>query len=396
VIAADVRPGVGVADRAVTTRKQVPRGGLFAMGLALTAVVLSVTLAAPAVAAAEPESPTPTSEACPRVIFYFSRGSGQSLNRGERGVSSPGVQVFDDLAKRYEPSVVGSMSDAYTAVALTFSIGGLSLPNPLIPAPYFASVANGVQVSDQNVADLTVLCPRSWLVLGGYSQGAEVTREALAKLGESERQHVAAVVLFGDPFFSASEPNVSTLSSFDPHQVGLLRQLPVATPAPVAVAYSGKIFSWCHLHDVVCQGIHFGNGWSAHKTYAEDAEDAASRIAGRLAAVGLPPGLFAGAARPSVYLVRGTCLSGTCALAQWSGPGTSSFKPVGAVYEGQEVAIACQTQGQAMTGPSGRSSAIWDRLGDGAFVSDLYLTTPDVGQFSAPLPRCQALTVGTP
>jgi len=265
-----------------------------------------------------------------------------------------------------------------------------------VPPAYFDSVANGVQVSAQNVADVEALCPRAWLVLGGYSQGAQVTREVLARLGEAERRHVAAVVLFGDPYFSATEPNVLTLSNFNPRQDGLLRQLPVSAPPQIAAGYGGEVFSWCHLRDMVCQGIHFGNGWSSHKTYAENAEEAAARVAGRLAVLGLPPGVPTAATLPFTYSVRGTCVSGTCGLAEWSGPGTSGFKAVGAAYEGQAVTVACQTAGQTITAPSGHVSAIWDRLASGTFVSDLYLNTPNVGRFSAPLPHCQALSVGTP
>lgn len=336
-----------------------------------------------------------TSVGCPRVIVYFARGSGQPLVSSERGLAPPAVEVLDDLRKRYERSVVESMANPYTAVGLTFSLDTLRLPNLFVARRYFSSVGNGVQVATQNVADLTLLCPSSWLVLGGYSQGAQVTREVLVRLGEPERERVSAVVLFGDPYFSPTEPNVLTLSSFNERQRGLLRQLRAGSPSPVPASFDGEVFSWCHLHDIVCQGRHRGNGWSSHKTYAEDAEEAATRIAGRLAVDGLPPGLATNAVLRA-YAVHGTCTSGTCGLAVWSGPGAGSFRAVGAVYEGQHATVACQTRGQTMSASSGRTSAIWDRLANGGFVSDLYLNTPNVGEFSPPLPRCGALSVGTP
>lgn len=390
-----------MADRDPTTS---PRGGAngslvrraLSAALAVTAMVAALlTSASSAVAFVEVAGSAP--EGCPRVVLYFARGSGQLLKDAERGLATPGIQLFDDLARRYEPDVVGSMANAYTAAALTFPVGGLNLPNPFVAIPYRQSVANGVQSADQNIADLATLCPRSWLVLGGYSQGAQVMRAALAKLDEQERQHVAAVVFFGDPYFSASEPNVQTFSTFDRHESGVLRQLPAPVPAPIDAFYGGRVFSWCHLHDIVCQGLHLGNGWSSHKTYYEDAEEAAGRIAGRLAAAGFAPGLPASSATTLYgYRVSGTCAAGTCGLAEWSGPGTSSFRRVGAAYEGQEVGVACQAIGQMMTGASGRPSAIWDQLVSGAFVSDLYLNTPNVGEYSPPLPHCQALAGAAP
>ena len=94
------------------------------------------------------------------------------------------------------------------------------------------------------------------------------------------------------------------------------------------------------------------------------------------------------------YSVHGTCITGTCAVAVWSGPGTSSFKALSAVHEGQEVRVICQASGQRMLGPSGLESAIWDRLSSGGFVSDLYLNTPAVGRFSSTLSQCKGLAVG--
>jgi hypothetical protein len=282
-------------------------------------------------------------------------------------------------------------------VAVTFSFFGLHLLNPFILGPYGDSADNGVQSAVQNVADLTMLCPESWLVLGGYSQGAQVIRTALSALGEPERHRIAAVTLFGDPYFSASEPNVLTLSSFNPSQGGVLRLIRPSGAPPIGAVYNGRVFSWCHEHDFICQGPGRGNTGASHGTYGADAEEAATRITSRLAAVGVAPGLIANASTLlTTYRVRGTCVSGTCGLAEWSGPGTSAYRAEGAAYEGQEVRVACQAEGQLVLGPSGVASAIWDRLASGAFVSDLYLNTPAVGQFSSALPRCKALAVGAP
>ena len=78
-------------------------------------------------------------------------------------------------------------------------------------------------------------------------------------------------------------------------------------------------------------------------------------------------------------------------VAEWSGPGSSSFSPVGAAHEGEKLAVICQAVGQDTVGANGASSAIWDRLSTGAFVSDFYVDAPTVGSFSPPIPPCRGL-----
>ncbi|MGW0738140.1 SH3 domain-containing protein [Streptomyces sp. NPDC002851] len=66
-----------------------------------------------------------------------------------------------------------------------------------------------------------------------------------------------------------------------------------------------------------------------------------------------------------------------------SGPGTSYAK-VGRLSAGTRVTIGCQTRGQTVTGPLG-TSALWDRIGAGRYVSDTYVRTGSDGYVA---PRC--------
>lgn len=54
--------------------------------------------------------------------------------------------------------------------------------------------------------------------------------------------------------------------------------------------------------------------------------------------------------------------------------------------------ILCQTYGDTVTDPqTGISSNIWDDIGTDqapAYVSDLYVDTPAVGNFSPGIPQC--------
>lgn len=65
-----------------------------------------------------------------------------------------------------------------------------------------------------------------------------------------------------------------------------------------------------------------------------------------------------------------------------SGPSTSA-SAVGTVASGTRVRIYCQTTGSTVTGRYGTSS-IWNRIGDGRFVSDAYTYTGSDGRVAPP------------
>lgn len=90
------------------------------------------------------------------------------------------------------------------------------------------------------------------------------------------------------------------------------------------------------------------------------------------------------------YRVFGTCADGACGLKIRNGPGYTNYQQIGVLSDGDELRIVCQARGERV-GPSprtGNSSSIWDRLQGGGWVSDLYATTPNVDQFSPPIPQC--------
>ncbi len=245
---------------------------------------------------------------CPPVILYFARGSSQVLAGTVTGFGRPGHLLSEELRRHYGTKVIGTMGDAYPAVAVT--------PRSMLGKGYRRSVESGVESARQNVADLTMLCPGSWFVLGGFSQGAQVIRTALDGLNETAQRRIAAVALFGDPYFDAAERTVIALSNYRRARRGALRKLRPAGAPAIGVRFAGRVFSWCHDRDLICQSA---GSLASHETYERDVGEAVTRIAGRLAALGVSPEVVANASKP--YEVRGTCLSGTCALAEWGGPG---------------------------------------------------------------------------
>jgi hypothetical protein len=90
-----------------------------------------------------------------------------------------------------------------------------------------------------------------------------------------------------------------------------------------------------------------------------------------------------------VHHVYGTCYDGACGLKERAGPGYSHYAQVGLKYDGDEVDIVCQVHGELVgPGRDGLSSDVWDKLTDGAWVTDYYVDTPNAGSFSPPIPQC--------
>lgn len=88
------------------------------------------------------------------------------------------------------------------------------------------------------------------------------------------------------------------------------------------------------------------------------------------------------------YRVDGTCADGSCVLNECSEPAPCGLKNVGRLQEGELVDIICQLRGQEAEAPNGVVSYIWDRLASGAYVSDLFVSTPRTNRFSRQIPRC--------
>jgi hypothetical protein len=359
------------------------------------------------------EGPASNVGGCPEIILYFSRGSGQELDTDaerhheqlyggngahELGLANPGFQLLDALIDKYGPHNVGAIANGYLAVPVPV--------NPLRRGAYLASVDQGVGSAERNINDLTRLCPHSKLILGGFSQGAQVTHIALANLNQGEQNHIAAVLLFGDPYFSAedavirSEQNANPGLNPDPSKRGVgYFAFSNVHPPKVDVTFRGKAFSWCHRFDPVCQTVDLRHPWkslkgvSGHKAYAEEIAAAVGVISSRVRTSGSAHVATSATHR---YAIANTCHGGMCAVAEWTGPGQANYDPAGALHEKQVVGIVCQITGETVSGGNGGSSSIWDRLDTGSFVPDYYVGTPGIGVPTPGIPECHGLKTGVP
>jgi surface antigen len=107
----------------------------------------------------------------------------------------------------------------------------------------------------------------------------------------------------------------------------------------------------------------------------------------RLAVAALAGLGIAGGIAVAATAATGTIHTSSAALTVRKGPGTGYAK-VGTIAKGTKVNIICQTTGTTVRGTYGTSS-LWDKVGDGRFVSDAYVYTGSDGRVA---PRCGGST----
>lgn len=87
---------------------------------------------------------------------------------------------------------------------------------------------------------------------------------------------------------------------------------------------------------------------------------------------------------PVATVARSYRVTSSTTLNVRSGP-TTSAAVIGELAPGSTVAVLCQARGQTVG-----TTAVWDRIGSGGYVSDRYVSTPSSTGFSGALPRCSA------
>ncbi len=185
-----------------------------------------------------PLTPLAAAEPCPDVEVVFARGTSEPPGIGRIG------QSFVDTLRSH--------------------VGGKSVG--VYPVDYpattdFPRAVDGISDAGAHVEHMAVSCPRTKMVLGGYSQGAAVMGfvtesavpdgvhlvQALQPMPTEVSNHVAAVALFGKPS-----------SQF----MSIINEPPVTIGPP----YAAKTIELCVPGDPVCSDA--GNP-AAHRQYVE-------------------------------------------------------------------------------------------------------------------------------
>jgi cutinase len=167
---------------------------------------------------------------CPDVEVVFARGTDE-----EPGIGRVGQALVDTL----KPMVKGKKIGTYAVV---------------YPASWdFLAAAAGANDASAHVQSTVAKCPKTKIVLGGYSQGAAVidviATSPVAGLGFASpmpaavADHVAAVAVFGNPSSRLGQP-LTRMSSL----------------------YGAKTADLCNTADPICS---LGNNFNSHVQYPE-------------------------------------------------------------------------------------------------------------------------------
>ncbi|WP_328353037.1 cutinase family protein [Mycobacterium sp. NBC_00419] len=230
--------------------------------------ITGVAAAVLAAGAALLGAPAPSSAAqpCPDVDVVFARGTGEPP-----GVGGVGQAFVDALRAQVVPRSVDVYSVDYAASS-NFAAG----------VDFAKTVVDGIRDAGDHIRSEAANCPNTKIVLGGYSQGAAlagfVTAPSVPEtvpaafksyipqpLPPEVADHVAAVVLFGEPSDEFMRENGS----------------PAVT---IGAPYAPKTLNLCAEGDTICNGAPGGGPTIAHALYSVNGMTAqgAAFAAGRL------------------------------------------------------------------------------------------------------------------
>lgn len=177
--------------------------GIVRIGIGLLLGIVMATLTSGHVSAVD----------CKDVHILLTRGSGQSVGvAGGNAIHTFKTQLarhLDDVNISYTVREVSAVE--YPAVSVSESIGGYRRAAGAWVSggqsfAYGKSVKRGVGSLKAGIKAMYNECPKTAIVVAGYSQGAQVAGETVVSLkDEAALKQVAFVALFGDPRLNLPE-----------------------------------------------------------------------------------------------------------------------------------------------------------------------------------------------
>jgi cutinase len=208
-------------------------------------------------------APFASAQSCSDVEVVFARGTGEPS-----GVGGIGQGFVDALRSQVGTRSVGVYPVNYQASS-DFS-GGID---------FALTVIDGIRDASGHVEAMAANCPKTRMVLGGYSQGGVVAGFVTSAdvpegipaafvpppMPPEVADHVAAVALFGRP------------SDRFMRDVG-------APPITIGPLYAAKTIDLCAPGDTICDGAPVGGPSAAHALYVTNGMvgQAAAFATGRL------------------------------------------------------------------------------------------------------------------
>lgn len=189
--------------------------------------------------------------ACPNRVFIAARGSGQNDLAGRaygRGLGDRGLRVWEGMRQASGATATDLPAIAIDYPAVKVGLTGAAPEPGNLPEVYTRSVDTGVARTKITILKTLIACPRSKLILFGYSQGAQVIGNAFSQLPPSVRRSVSRVILFADPLYRPSDKRAVYLpKALSDHGIkGSRSTFPSGDDAVIE--------SWCWERDMICQG----------------------------------------------------------------------------------------------------------------------------------------------
>jgi Cutinase/von Willebrand factor type A domain len=213
------------------------------------------------------------SSSCTNISIIFARGSGQNKNSEYLdSVSSSNFERVEPQTYKFFKEINARQSGSkefvslhnfedkyspfgYKAVGVEEGFSNKSTHRTDTPLLYYESVKDGVAELTGYLHEKISACPNQKIIVGGYSQGAQVVGETLWKLSVEEREHITYVALFGDPKYNAKSVGNPFKSGNWVRGNNLYLQSGILGPRnnykPTGIT---KMGSWCDLTDPVCTG----------------------------------------------------------------------------------------------------------------------------------------------
>ena len=219
----------------------------------ICAAWLALLVSALAIIGAAASGTSPAAAAtppCTDVEIVGLRGSSEPFDPAQHGMGAL-LGTEADLVAAQAPTgtAVGFHGIGYPAVSAVLGV---------IDGDYFSSKEEGMRELDGYLRQEIQACPDTRLVVMGYSQGAHAAGDQLAQEPASVTDHVAELVMFGDPRFNPDATYAR--GTFDPDDEGLAGARPLSDFG----SWSTRVASFCNRDDLVCQGVGFGHGTAAH------------------------------------------------------------------------------------------------------------------------------------
>ncbi|MFI6588335.1 cutinase family protein [Embleya sp. NPDC050493] len=287
---------------------------------------------------------------CAPFAILGSRGSGQLLT-DQNGFGQPVYSFIQSFKSKLPASVANATTtwaNPYDAVSVDGVGSAVNAASASLGrGPYVDSVQRGESYLRSKIKAIRDECAGvTKIILAGFSQGGQASGNVYQSLDASQLSDIFGVVLFGDPLFNPLSQRAA--GDFDPERVGVLAHPASRIRAEFPDAANGKVLSYCHLNDGVCQGfVSFRpfkvSGVTAHSTYHTQGD----------------------AADPTPYAARAAQYfanrAGSSVTPGWP---TAAITPVPPVYAGRPFLLS----GAASFDPTGLALGYaWDLDNSGIF-----------------------------